>query len=175
MCWQDALRGYCKIDTMTIKKDITIISGGQTGVDRAALDVALELGIPCGGWCPEGRLAEDGAIARHYPLKELAGGDYVQRTMRNVLDSDATVVIYFDRLEGGTELTVEFCNQEAKPVLVIDANAVQFSSAVDEMLDFTRQHKLETLNIAGPRASKQPTAYAYAKALLTDYLQKLQQ
>ena len=160
---------------MAIKKDITIISGGQTGVDRAALDVALELGISCGGWCPEGRLAEDGVIARHYPLKELAGGDYVQRTMRNVLDSDATLVIYFDQLEGGTELTVEFCNQKAKPVLVIDANTIQFSSAVDEMLDFTRQHQLEILNIAGPRASKQPAAYAYTKALLTDYLQKLQQ
>ena len=170
---QCELREYCKINIMIIKKDITIISGGQTGVDRAALDVALELGISCGGWCPEGRLAEDGAIAQHYPVKELAGGDYVQRTLRNILDSDATAVIYFDQLEGGTELTVEFCNQETKPVLVIDANAVRFSSAVDEMLNFTRRNRLKTLNIAGPRASKQPAAYAYTKALLTDYLQKL--
>ena len=156
-----------------MKKNIIIISGGQTGVDRAALDVALELAIPCGGWCPEGHLAEDGVIASYYPLKELAGGDYIRRTLRNVSDSDATVIIYFDRLEGGTELTVEFCNQEAKPVLTIDANAVQFSSAVDEVLGFTRRLQPETLNIAGPRASKQPDAYAYTKALLTDYLQKL--
>ncbi len=141
-------------------------------MDRAALDVALELGIPCGGWCPEGRLAEDGVIDSHYPLEELAGGDYIRRTMRNVSDSDVTVVIYFDQLEGGTELTVEFCNQENKPFLTIDANAVQFSSAVDEILGFTRRVQPETLNIAGPRASKQPYAYAYTKALLTDYLQK---
>ena len=173
MCWHGALRKYCKINTMTMKKDIIIISGGQTGVDRAALDVALELGIPCGGWCPEGRLAEDGVIALRYPLKELAGGNYVQRTLRNVSDSDATVVIYFDQLEGGTKLTVEFCNQEAKPVLRIDANAVEFSVAVDEMLDFTSRIQPKTFNIAGPRASKQSDAYAYTKALLTDYLQKL--
>ena len=156
-----------------MKKDITIISGGQTGVDRAALDAALELGIPCGGWCPEGRLAEDGVIASHYPLKELTGGDYVQRTLRNVSDSDATLVIYFDQLEGGTKLTVEFCNQKTKPVLTIDANTVKFSAAVGEVLDFTRCYQPKILNIAGPRASKQFNAYAYTKALLINYLQKL--
>ena len=138
-------------------------------MDRAALDVALELGIPCGGWCPEGRLAEDGVIASRYPLKELAGGDYVRRTLRNVLDSDATIVIYFDQLEGGTKLTVEFCNREAKPILTIDANAIEFSAAVDKILDFTRRYQPEILNIAGPRASKQSDAYAYTKALLTKW------
>ena len=156
-----------------MKKDITIISGGQTGVDRAALDLALEMGVSCGGWCPEGRLAEDGIIDSRYPLKVLAGGDYVQRTRRNVLDSDATLVIYFDQLEGGTELTVEFCKQENKPVLLIDANAMRFSSAIDETLDFTHRHQTQSLNIAGPRASKQAAAYAYTKALLSCYLEKL--
>ena len=153
-------------------QNIVIISGGQTGVDRAALDVALELGVSCGGWCPEGRLAEDGIIDSRYPLKELAGGDYVQRTRRNVSDSDATLIIYFDQLEGGTELTAEFCKQENKAALLIDANAVRFSSAVDKILDFTHRHQPRYLNIAGPRASKQSDAYAYTKALLTHYLEK---
>ena len=156
-----------------MKKDITIISGGQTGVDRAALDVALESGVACGGWCPQGRLAEDGVINSCYPLQELIGGDYVQRTQRNVSDSDATVVIYFEQLEGGTELTVEFCNQANKPVLLIDANDKQFSEVVERMLEFTRSHQPKSLNIAGPRASKQPNAYAYTKALLTHYLERL--
>ena len=154
-------------------QELNIISGGQSGVDRAALDVAMELGVSCGGWCPAGRLAEDGTIDSRYPLKELAGGDYIQRTQRNVMDSDATVVIYFDLLEGGSELTVEFCNQAHKPVLLIDANAEQFSVVVDRVLDFIRSHQPRRLNIAGPRASKQSAAYAYTKALLTCCLERL--
>lgn len=155
-----------------MKKNITIISGGQTGVDRAALDIALESGVSCEGWCPEGRLAEDGIIDARYPLKEFPGDDYIQRTRRNVKDSDATLVIYFDQLEGGTKLTVEFCEQEAKPILLIDANVVRFAFAVDEVLDFVHRHRPRNLNIAGPRASKQPDAYAYTKALLSDSLEK---
>lgn len=157
-----------------IQKDrIIVISGGQTGVDRASLDVALEMGVRCGGWCPQDRLAEDGTIASRYPLKELAGGDYAERTRRNVVDSDATVVIYFGYLEGGTKLTVEFCEQAHKPLLLIDASSEQFSSAIDKMLQFTEEYRIKTLNIAGPRASKQPDAYAYTKALLTTYLERL--
>ena len=156
-----------------MKDDITIISGGQTGVDRAALDVALEAGVSCGGWCPEGRLAEDGVIDSHYPLKELSGGDYIERTRRNVLDSDATVVIYFDKPQGGTELTIDFCKQADKPFLLIDASVARFPTVVDELFDFTRQHQPQILNIAGPRASKQSAAYAYTKALLTCYLERL--
>ena len=131
-------------------QNLSIISGGQTGVDRAALDAALELGVQCGGWCPQGRLAEDATIDARYPLKELSGGDYIQRTQYNVMDSDATVVIYFDQLEGGTELTVEFCKQAPKPVLLIDANAEQFAAAVDKMLNFTHRLQPQYLNIAGP-------------------------
>ena len=153
-------------------QNLSIISGGQTGVDRAALDVALELGVPCGGWCPQGRLAEDGIIDSRYPLKELEGGDYIERTWRNVRDSDATLIIYFDQLEGGTKLTVEFCNQEHKPMMSIDANAERFSVAVDKVSDFTHREQPLCLNIAGPRASKQPAAYAYTKALLTRYLER---
>ncbi|MBC6414176.1 MAG: putative molybdenum carrier protein [Chromatiales bacterium] len=155
-------------------QSLSIISGGQSGVDRAALDVAMELEVPCGGWCPQGRLAEDGTIDARYPLKETATTDYTQRTQCNVEDSDATVVVYFDQLEGGTKLTVEFCHQAHKPMLLIDANAQGFSVAVDRLLDFIRDYKPHRLNIAGPRASKQSAAYAYTKALLTACLTQLQ-
>ena len=127
--------------------------------------------MPCGGWCPEGRLAEDGCIASTYPLQVLRGGDYAQRTRRNVADSDATLVIYFDKLEGGTEMTAAFCAQLCKPVLLIDASALPFSTGVQRLLDFTRRHQVHTLNVAGPRASKQPAAYPYTKALLARYLE----
>ena len=152
---------------------MVIISGGQSGVDRAALDVALERGISCGGWCPEGRLAEDGPIAADYPLKELKGGNYVARTYKNVADSDATVLIYFGELEGGTKATEEFCQAENKPCLTIDATAEPIAEATSALLSFVRLHRVEVLNVAGPRATKQPESYAYTKALLTHYLDRV--
>ena len=88
---------------------LKIISGGQTGVDRAALDMALQHGIACGGWCPEARRAEDGIIPEKYPLEVLAGGDYKARTRKNVQESDGTVIIYFGELRGGTKQTLNFC------------------------------------------------------------------
>ena len=80
---------------------IKIISGGQTGIDRGALDGALAKGVPCGGWCPEGRRAEDGVIPKIYPVRSLAGAGYSGRTLRNVIDSDGTVVLHFGALTGG--------------------------------------------------------------------------
>ncbi|NIO41939.1 MAG: hypothetical protein GTO41_18270, partial [Burkholderiales bacterium] len=102
-----------------------VVTGGQTGVDRGALDAALELNIQCGGWCPEGRLAEDGPIPEIYPLQELAGGDYRDRTRKNVVDSDGSAIIYFGEIEGGTESTLDDCVQLAKPYQLIDGAGMQ--------------------------------------------------
>jgi hypothetical protein len=97
---------------MTLKQ---IISGGQTGVDRGALDAALEAQFPCGGWCPADRAAEDGPIPAHYPLTPLARGGYRERTRQNVLDSDGTVILYRSTLTGGTLLTWNLCRRDSPP------------------------------------------------------------
>ncbi len=113
-----------------------IISGGQTGVDRGALDAALELSFPCGGWCPAGRKAEDGAIPDRYPLEELPSADYVKRTRQNVTDSDGTIVISFGELTGGTLKTVRFCERLKKPVLVVDALRTNAEDVAVQAADF---------------------------------------
>ena len=100
-----------------------IISGGQTGVDRGALDAAMELGIPHGGWCPRGRTAEDGRIPDRYQLRETDSPDYSFRTEQNVLDSDATLILYRGRIAGGTELTLRLARQHGRPHLVVDLDA----------------------------------------------------
>lgn len=150
---------------------LRIVSGGQTGVDRGALDAALDAGVPCGGWCPAGRLAEDGAIAEKYPLQELPGGDYAARTLKNVQDSDATLILNAGDLEGGTALTQIFCEQEDKPCLVIDAVVIGTAEAAERAAAFVAEHGVETLNVAGPRASKWAGAYDYAYAAISEFLQ----
>ncbi|MCP4702248.1 MAG: hypothetical protein GY862_36120 [Gammaproteobacteria bacterium] len=149
---------------------LKIVSGAQTGVDRGALDAALEAGMPCGGWCPAGRFAEDGAIPAKYPVSELAGGGYADRTLQNVLDSDATLVIYFGRLEGGTELTVRFCMEQRKPCQLIDARKISESRAVALSRAFIAEHGIQVLNVAGPRASKQLGAHRYAFTVIRGLL-----
>src|SRR5438128_3765400 len=114
---------------------LKIISGGQTGVDRAALDAALKHGIKCGGWCPAGRLDEFGRIPDRYPVKELEQGSLVERTMQNVKDSDATVIIYFDKLRGGTEQTVRFCIEQHRPHKLINAAEVSVERAAQLVAD----------------------------------------
>jgi hypothetical protein len=108
------------VTTPTIK----IISGCQTGVDRAALDAALERGVPCGGWCPAGRLDEDGIIPSHYPVKELKAGGFLKRTLQNLMDADGTLILYFGSLEGGTENTVLHCIKNRRPYCLIQASEV---------------------------------------------------
>ncbi|MBE0469966.1 MAG: putative molybdenum carrier protein [Methyloprofundus sp.] len=149
-----------------------IVSGGQTGVDRAALDAAIECNIEAGGWCPDGRKAEDGRIAEHYPLIELPRAGYKKRTLKNVQDSDGTVIIYFSMLSGGTKLTVDFCIKEKKPYVLIDANQLSELQAVQEIIAFIAEFKIQTLNVAGPRASNAVRAYSYPKAVITEIIEK---
>ena len=132
---------------------LVIISGGQTGVDRGALDAALSLGAECGGWCPEGRAAEDGPIPDRYPLTVLPGGGYLARTRRNVEDSDATLIITFGKPSGGTARTIDFCRRLSKPYRVLDAASMSPAAAATQVLDFIRETGCQRLNVAGPRAS----------------------
>ena len=143
-------------------KAFKIISGGQTGVDRAALDVALRHGIECGGWCPTGRLDEFGKIPDHYPVHELQDGGFTERTLQNVRDSDGTVVVYSGELRGGTEQTVRFCVELQRPHQLIDASRVPAEEAVKLITDFVRKNGIEVLNVAGPRQSEWTEGYDYA-------------
>jgi hypothetical protein len=152
---------------------LKIISGGQTGVDRAALDAAFKHGIACGGWCPAGRLDEFGRIPDRYPVKELEHGSFVERTMQNVKDSDATVIIYFDKLRGGTEQTVRFCIEQKRPHELIDAAEISAESAANSIFDLVRENKIDILYVAGPRQSEWQQGYDYAFRALDIFLSRL--
>jgi len=130
-----------------------IVSGGQAGVDRGALDAALQLGFDCGGWCPLGRRAEDGPIDPRYPLSESDSPRYDVRTEQNIIDSDGTLIITGGRLEGGTRLTLELALQKNRPCRVID---LRQPLELEQVIDWLVALEISTLNIAGPRESKQP-------------------
>ena len=132
-----------------------IISGGQTGADRAALDWALSHNLPCGGWCPKGRKAEDGIIAAKYPLKESSSSSYIQRTEWNVRDSDGTIVLSIAAtLSGGSKKTLDLARKHRKPYLHIHAGQ---ADAADRLRMFLAENVIQTLNVAGPRESKEPS------------------
>ena len=145
---------------MTVRK---LVSGGQTGVDRAALDVALEQGIPCGGWCPQGRAAEDGPIDQRYPLRETPSADYAQRTEWNVRDSDATLILTRGAPTGGTAQTIDVAARLGKPCLTLDLDPQPHASAVQA---WASAYHVTVLNVAGPRESKCPGIYAQAAHFL---------
>jgi hypothetical protein len=148
---------------------VKIVSGGQTGVDRAALDVALELGIACGGWCPRGRIAEDGVIAASYPLRETESSDYAERTRSNVRDSDATLVLTRGRPSGGTALTLDFARMLGRPSMVIDLS-VPSTGAADSAGTWIEAEGVAILNVAGPRESTSPGIHQEASAFLRELL-----
>jgi hypothetical protein len=145
-------------------KPITIVSGGQTGADRAALHWALSRGVPCGGWCPKGRKTEDGPIDPKYPLKEAPSASYLQRAEWNVRDSDATVLFSIDpKLSGGSKRTIEFAHKHRKPHLHLRAGDAK---PADALRAFVEQHGVKVLNVAGPRASKEPGVLNFLAAVL---------
>ena len=145
---------------------LVIISGGQSGVDRGALDAALELGTPRGGWCPEQRRAEDGRIPDCYPLSELPGAGYAERTRRNVEDSDGTLILHHGLLSGGTQLTLEICRELGRPFLTLDAAAIAPEEGAVQTQAFVTAHGIRRLNVAGPRESHWPGAYSFAHAVV---------
>jgi hypothetical protein len=144
-----------------------IVSGGQTGVDRAALDVAIRLGIQHGGWCPLGRLAEDGPIPERYQLTEMASPSYADRTLQNVLDSDGTLILYDDRVRGGTALTRRLAIQWNKPWI-----AVRLRERADHetVVQWIADNQIHLLNVAGPRASTSPKIGQRAERFLVKVL-----
>ena len=144
-----------------------IVSGGQTGVDRAALDVALELGIECGGWCPAGRAAEDGPIDPRYPLRVTPSADPAQRTAWNVRDSDATLILASNAASPGTDLAVAAARRLRRPLYTFHAGSPEDVGAFRRWLQV---YRVRTLNVAGPRESESPGIYAEAKRILTALL-----
>jgi hypothetical protein len=151
-------------------KQTKIISGGQTGVDRAALDVSLRRGVNCGGWCPVGRLDEFGKIPDQYPVQELPTGGFTERTLQNVKDSDGIIVIYPGELRAGTEQTVRFSVELKRPHQLIDASKLSAEDAGELIAKFVRENKVGILNVAGPRESEWPEGYAYASRALDAFL-----
>jgi hypothetical protein len=143
-----------------------VISGGQTGADRAGLDVALELGLVCGGWCPRGRLAEDGRIPERYPLRETPTAEYPQRTEWNVRDSDGTVILHGGRVDRGTALTQRLARRRGRPILVLDVKTARPS----ELAAWIENEAIARLNVAGPRESRTPGLQAAATAFLREAL-----
>jgi hypothetical protein len=181
---------------------LRIVSGGQTGVDRGALDAALELGVECGGWCPAGRLAEDGMIPERYPVIDLIGGGYAERTAQNVADSNGTLVISNGEPIGGTRETVKRCTEMQKPHLVIDCKLLTINQAIDLALTFVSQLPSRAnprdltnartqltatkapdrrgdlgvtivLNVAGPRASQWPEGHVLTYQIISAILRRI--
>ncbi len=130
-----------------------IVSGGQTGVDRAALDAAITLKMEHGGWCPRGRLAEDGPIPEDYALRETESAEYPVRTEQNVIDSDGTLILYRNRLFGGTKLTRRLALKHKKPCRDVD---LEEGHDILSVRKWIAENSIAVMNVAGPRESSTP-------------------
>jgi len=144
-----------------------IVSGGQTGVDRAALNTAIRLSIDHGGWCPRGRGAEDGVIDKRYRLNETDSSAYSERTRLNVRDSDGTLILTSGPLTGGTALTAEVAREYNKPLLIL---SLEQPPATRSFAEWIEHHRIKCLNVAGPRASKEPEVERQAEEYLLGLL-----
>ncbi len=178
--------GRCTLGAKTVNADVPlqkIVSGGQTGVDRAALDAAIAAGIPTGGWCPGERRAEDGQIPEQYPLQETASRSYAVRTEWNVRDSDGTLILVLDRISSGTKLTLDSARNQNKPVFVeylassaprgLLGSENSRDEQIESVVDWLRRHKICTLNVAGPRGSSSAEVYPRAFSFMAQLLARL--
>ena len=159
-----ALRAARARGPASTQPGVRVISGGQTGVDRAALDAAIGQGIPIGGWCPLERRAEDGRIPDRYPLQSTPSADYAERTEWNIRDSDATFILFRGTLTGGTRLTAELARRLGRPLLTRD---VLKAVDVDAIADWLAANRVHVLNCAGPRESGAPGIEDDATRVLT--------
>jgi hypothetical protein len=150
-----------------------IISGGQTGADRAALDVAIKLGIPHGGWIPKGRKTEDGTLPQKYKLQEMTTDSYPARTEQNVKDSDGTLIISRGKLSGGSDYTRKMTLRHHKQLLYVDLNSYEPFDAASLIASWIRMQNIQILNVAGPRASKDPEIYGDVIKILAQTIQIL--
>jgi hypothetical protein len=151
----------------------TIVSGGQTGVDRAALDAAMYLDIPHGGWCPLGRRAEDGVIPDRYQLQETESAAYSERTLANVLAADLTLVLSDGPLHGGTKLTANLAEQHGREFLLADLSAGDDPQAHVTIGEWLLSNHPEVVNVAGPRESGRPGSYVRACCFLMALFRQL--
>ncbi len=152
-----------------------IISGGQTGVDRGALDACLVKKFPCGGWCPKGRLAEDGKFDQQYPLEETQESDYKTRTRKNIENSEGTLIISQKKLEGGTLLTFQIANKFNKPVFIVSEENIKETDIFFKIMYWLKRFSVSILNIAGPRKSEWEDGYKnsyYITSILISEIEK---
>jgi hypothetical protein len=160
------------MNSQTILKKV--VTGGQTGTDRALLDIALLLGIEHGGWCPKGRLAEDGIISSRYLLTETPDAAVEQRTEFNARDSDGTLILTFGEPTGGTLFTIECAQAHYRPYFLLDAHLSFDAKSIAKIEEWRAQHSIQILNVAGPRESLSPgLIYRRSHEILKDYLSSI--
>ena len=148
-----------------------IVSGGQTGADRAALDAAIAMGVPYGGWLPKGRKTEEGPLPLSYGMLELKIGGYPKRTEKNVEDSDGTLIVSHGALTDGSRLTQRLAHKHKRPCLHLDCNTLTMALALAKLTSWLYEHQVHVLNVAGPRMSTDPAIYDVVKKLITSALQ----
>lgn len=151
---------------------MVIWSGGQTGVDRAAWDAAIALGLEQDGWVPRGRLAEDGPMAKQYSCRETESADYAERTERNLREAEGTLILCFGRPTGGTLLTLNLCRKYKRPFLAVDLNKTNSAETLKSAKRFLEKLSPDTLNVAGPRTRNKDHVYDRSYAFLLNLLQE---